>query len=275
MVDLPGIVVSEAFVQDHLDELVLCDVRFYLDGRSALDAYKSSHLPGALFVDLDHDLSDEPGEAAGRHPFPSPDAFAERLGALGIGDDSVVVAYDDSGGGTAGRMVWMLRAIDQRAGLLDGGLGGWTGAVESGPPTPRRTVARTPIPWPASIENTSDELLQRVATSVLLDARSGERFRGDVEPTAAPPGHIPGARSLPWTDLIDPVTRHFLPPDEVRQRFARAGVDTNEGFIASCGSGVSACALLVGGVYAGLTPGELFVPSTSGWTAEGREVVAE
>src|SRR6202167_2946760 len=183
MVDLPGIVVSEAFVQDHLDELVLCDVRFYLDGRSALDAYKSSHLPGALFVDLDHDLSDNPGGAGGRHPVPSPDAFAERLGALGIGDDSGVIAYDDSGGGTAGRMVWMLRAIGQRAGLLDGGLGGWTGAVESGPPTSRRTVARTPIPWPASIENTADELLQRVATSVLLDARSGERFRGDVEPT--------------------------------------------------------------------------------------------
>ena len=199
----------------------------------------------------------------------------DRSRSLLIGDDSVVVAYDDSGGGTAGRMVWMLRAIGQRAGLLDGGLEGWTGAVESGPPTSRRTVARTPIPWPASIENTADELLQRVATSVLLDARSGERFRGDVEPTAAPPGHIPGARSLPWTDLIDPVTRHFLSPDEVRQRFARAGVDTNEGFIASCGSGVSACALLVGGVYAGLTPGELFVPSTSGWTAEGREVVTE
>jgi thiosulfate/3-mercaptopyruvate sulfurtransferase len=172
-------------------------------------------------------------------------------------------------------MVWMLRAIGQRAGLLDGGLEGWKGAFESSPPTPRRTISRTPVPWPASIENTADEMLQRVSTSVLLDARSGERYRGEVEPTAAPPGHIPGARSLPWTDLIDPVTKHFLPPDQVRQRFARVGVDTNERFIASCGSGVSACALLVGGVHAGLIPGELFVPSTSGWTAEGRAVVTE
>jgi thiosulfate/3-mercaptopyruvate sulfurtransferase len=275
MVDLPGIVVSEAFVHAHRDELVLCDVRFYLDGRSALDAYTSAHLRGALFVDLDHDLSDEPGGAAGRHPFPSPDAFAERLGALGIGDDAVVVAYDDSGGGTAGRLVWMLRAIGQQASLLDGGFKGWTGTLESGPPTPRRTVPRTPVPWPSSIENTADEMLQRIATSVLLDARAGERYRGDIEPTAAPPGHIPGARSLPWTDLIDPVTKHFLAPEEVRRRFAAAGVGTDQGFIASCGSGVSACALLVGGVYAGLTPGELFVPSTSGWTADGREVVTE
>ncbi|HWD95874.1 MAG TPA: sulfurtransferase [Acidimicrobiales bacterium] len=275
MIDLPGIVVNETFVRDHRDELVLCDVRWYLDGRSALDAYASSHLPGALFVDLDRNLSGEPGGAAGRHPFPSPDAFAERLGALGVGDDAVVIAYDDSGGGTAGRMVWMLRAIGQRAGLLDGGIDGWKGALESGPPTPRPAIARTPVPWPASIENTADEMLQRIATSVLLDARAGERFRGEVEPTAAPPGHIPRARSLPWTDLIDPVTKYFLPPDQVRQRFAKVGVDANEQFIASCGSGVSACALLVGGVHAGLIPGELFVPSMSGWSAEGREVVTE
>jgi thiosulfate/3-mercaptopyruvate sulfurtransferase len=275
MVDLPGIVVNETFVQDHLDELVLCDVRWYLDGRSALDAYASSHLPGAVFVDLDRDLSGEPGGAAGRHPFPSPESFAERLGALGIGDDSVVVAYDDSGGGTAGRMVWMLRSIGQRAGLLDGGLEGWRGAFESGPPTPRRTISRTPVPWHASIEHSAEVMLQRASTLVLLDARSGERFRGEVEPTATPPGHIPGARSLPWTELIDPVTKRFLPPDRVRQRFAAVGVDANENFIASCGSGVSACALLVGGVHAGLTPGELFVPSMSGWTAEGREVVTE
>lgn len=275
MIDLPGIVVSETFVQDHLDELVLCDVRWYLDGRSALDAYVSSHLPGAIFVDLDRDLSGEPGGAAGRHPFPSPDRFAERLGALGIGDDSVVVAYDDSGGGTAARMVWMLRALGQPAGLLDGGIEGWKGAFGSGAPTRRRTISRAPVAWPASIENTAEVMLQRVSASVLLDARSGERFRGEVEPTAAPPGHIPGARSLPWTVLIDPVTKYFLPPDEVRQRFATVGVDTNKKFIASCGSGVSACALLVGGVHAGLIPGELFVPSVSGWVAEGREVDTE
>jgi thiosulfate/3-mercaptopyruvate sulfurtransferase len=274
VIDLPGIVVSEAFVRVYVEELVLCDVRWYLDGRSALDAYIASHLPGALYVDLDLDLSDEPGGAAGRHPFPSPDTFAERLGALGISDDSVVVAYDDSGGGTAGRMVWMLRAIGQQAGLLDGGIGGWKGALESGPQTPRRPIGRTPVPWPASIEQTTEVMLQRISISVLLDARSGERFRGEIEPTTAPPGHVPGARSLPWTDLVDPVTKYFLPPDQIRQRFAAVGVDTNEKFIASCGSGVSACALLVGGVHAGLGPGELFVPSMSGWAAEGREVVS-
>jgi thiosulfate/3-mercaptopyruvate sulfurtransferase len=275
MVALPGIVVNEAFVQEHLDELVLCDVRWYLDGRSALDAYRTSHLPDALFVDLDNDLSDEPGGSAGRHPFPSPAAFAERLGVLGIGEDAVVVAYDDSGGGTAGRMVWMLRAIGQQAGLLDGGIEAWTGAFESGPQTPRRTISRSSVPWPASIETTVEVMIQRTSTSVLLDARSSERFRGEVEPTAAPPGHIPGARNLPWTDLVDPATKHFLPPDQIRQRFATVGIDTKEKFIASCGSGVSACALLVGGVHAGLMPGELFVPSVSGWTADGREVASE
>ncbi len=275
MIALPDIVVSESFVPEHVHELVLCDVRWYLDGLNALDAYKASHLPGAVFIDLDSDLSDQPGGGAGRHPFPSPETFAERLGALGIGDDSVVVAYDDSGGGTAGRMVWMLRAIGQQAGLLDGGIGGWGESFESGPPAPRPTISRTPVPWPASVAITADEMLQRQSTSVLLDARSGPRFRGEVEPTPAPPGHIPGARSLPWTNLIDPVTKHFLPRDQIRQQFATAGVYTSDRFIASCGSGVSACALLVAGVHAGLIPGELFVPSTSGWTAEGRAVVSE
>lgn len=273
--DLSNIVVDETFVREHRDELVLCDVRWYLDGRSSREVYTSSHLPGAIFVDLDRDLSAEPGGPAGRHPFPDPATFSQRLGALGIGDDAVVVAYDDSGGGTAGRMVWMLRAIGQRAHLLDGGMQGWTGARDSGAPTPRPRVSRATVPWPASITNTAEELLDRIDTSVLLDARSGERYRGEVEPTSAPPGHIPGARNLPWTDLIDPVTKRFLPPHQIRQRFADVGVDAANPFIASCGSGVSACALLVGGVHAGLAPGELFVPSVSGWTAEGRSVVTD
>ena len=98
-------------------DTVLCDVRWYLDGRSGLEAYEAGHLPGAVFVDLDEDLTGPPGPEVGRHPLPSAAAFARSMGELGIGPDDTVVAYDDSGGMSAGRLVWMLRVLGQPAAL--------------------------------------------------------------------------------------------------------------------------------------------------------------
>src|SRR5919197_3734512 len=126
-----GPVVDVAWLREHLDRVVLADVRWYLDGRPGRAEYDRGHLPGAVFVDLDRVLAAEGTPAAGRHPLPEPDAFARGMSELGIGDRDTVVAYDDAGGVVAARLVWMLRAIGRDAALLDGGIGAWDGPLET------------------------------------------------------------------------------------------------------------------------------------------------
>ena len=89
-----------------LPRAVFCDVRWYLDGRSGQDAYDSGHLPGAVFIDLDRHLTSDPGPKVGRHPFPTSESFARSMGALGIGPDDPVVAYDDAGGMAVTNRCW-------------------------------------------------------------------------------------------------------------------------------------------------------------------------
>jgi thiosulfate/3-mercaptopyruvate sulfurtransferase len=144
-------VVAASWVLDRLTTdplVVLADVRWYLDGRPGRAAFEDAHLPGAVFVDLDHDLSRadlDPTE--GRHPLPAPATFAAAMGRLGIGDEHLVVAYDDSGGMSAGRLVVMLRMLGRRATLLDGGLAAWPGPVDRGPGLEREQAVFTPSPW--------------------------------------------------------------------------------------------------------------------------------
>src|SRR4051794_21700364 len=191
----------------------------------ALDAYVAGHVPGAVFVDVGRDLSSPGLATAGRHPLPSPEEFAAAMGHLGVGDEDAVVAYDDSGGGTAGRLVWMLRAIGHDAALLDGGLGAWPGAVETGPPPVRSPAAFTPRPWPAGALVEADEVAVLAAPSwaAVLDARAAERYRGDPEPVDSRAGHVPGAISAPWQGFLDPATGRFLPADVLRARFEALG----------------------------------------------------
>ncbi len=143
-----GPIVSVPWWQTHRDQVVLADVRWYLDGRSGRDAYDAGHLPAAVFVDLDKWLASQGRPEAGRHPLPDPAVFAEGLGQLGIADDDTVVAYDDAGGTIAARLVWMLRATGHDAAMLDGGLQAYGGPLER--VTPPRPPARfTARPWPA------------------------------------------------------------------------------------------------------------------------------
>ena len=114
-------VVDIDWLKSHPDA-VLADVRHYLDGRSGAEAYAAGHLPGAVFVAMDDVLADPPTADRGRHPLPDPQRFADGLGAVGIGDDTTVVAYDDAGGAMAARLVWLLRKLGREAALLDGGL---------------------------------------------------------------------------------------------------------------------------------------------------------
>ena len=263
-------VVDPAWLDAHRSSVVLADVRWYLDGRSGRAAYDAGHLPGAVFVDLDRWLAGEASPAAGRHPLPDPVVFAAGLGSLGIGDDDPVVAYDDDGGVIAARLVWLLRAIGHDAALLDGGLTAYDGPLEQAPSS-RPAATFTPRPWPAErlagVDDTTD------AANVVLDARAPERFRGDEEPVDPRAGHIPGARNLPCRANVDEQGR-FLPPAELRRRFAAAGIGNGTPVVSYCGSGVTACHNLLALEHAGLGPGRLYPGSWSQYSSDPDRVIA-
>jgi len=260
---------------DHPDA-VLADVRWYLDGRDARAAYESGHLPGAVFIDLEVDLSDHTSPAdAGRHPFPSPEAFAAAMGSHGIGDDSTVIAYDDTGGMTAGRLVVMLRMLGRNAALLDGGMASWHGELMTGYGANPEHLDFTPCEWPvdrlADAEQTA--AIAQSADGLALDARAYERFTGEVTQIDPRPGHIPGAASAPWAATIDPVTKRFRAAAELRSHFVDLGVNEASSVVAYCGSGVSACMNILAMERAELPPARLYVASFSGWSATAdREV---
>jgi thiosulfate/3-mercaptopyruvate sulfurtransferase len=245
-------------------------VRWYLDGRSGHDAFHAGHIPGAVFCDLDVVLASHKEPTSGRHPLPSPSAFAAALGSLGVKESDFVVAYDDTGGGTAGRLVWMLRAIGQPAAILDGGLGAWTGALSTIDEV-REPVARSVSPWPPTMLEHLEDLDDLEASTVVLDARAVERYTGLVEPVDPRPGHIPGVRNLPWMSLLD-ADGKLADEAELREAFANFGVSSAGDLVASCGSGVTACMLLIAAEQAGLGSGRLYVPSFSGWSSSGRDV---
>jgi len=262
-------IVSPEWLAQHRHEVILADVRWYLDGRSGRAAFEAGHLEGAVFVDLDIDLSDKSQPAtAGRHPLPSPEAFASAMTGLGIGDHTPVVAYDDTGGSTAGRLVVMLRALGRSAALLDGGMAAWAEPLVAGVATPRTaSPAFSAQQWPAERFATVEDVaaIATGAARVLLDARAPERYRGEVEPVDPKAGHIPGARNLPWVLNLDPTTGRFRTPGALREIYAAAGIDAGTEVICSCGSGVTACADVLGLEHAGLPVPRLFVPSWSGW----------
>jgi thiosulfate/3-mercaptopyruvate sulfurtransferase len=264
-------IVDVDWLRDHRDDVVLADVRFYLDGRSTRAAYDAGHLPGAVYVDLHRWLAGPASPADGRHPLPSPGVFAEGMGRLGIGDDSTVVAYDDAGGVIAARLVWMLRAIGRRAALLDGGTAAWDGALVTEEPVVA-PAAFTPAPWPVERIASPDDAA--AAGRVVVDARQRGRFAGDgpdpVDPRA---GHIPGARSLPAREHLGADER-LLPIEELRGRLRAAGIDGTTEVISYCGSGVTACHNLLVIEHAGLGTGRLYPGSWSQWSADLARPVA-
>lgn len=266
-------IVGGAWLQANVAHVVVADVRWYLDGRSGRAAYEAGHIPGAIFVDLDEGLSAPPGPS-GRHPLPDPDVFATALGAAGIGDGTPVVAYDDAAGMVAGRLWWMLRSLGEPAAVLGGGLAAWPGTLSTDVPE-TGPASFTPRPWPPEPYATIDEVdeLRRDPGTVVLDARSPERYRG--EPNAIDPrfGHIPGALSAPSSANLAP-DGTLRSPEELRASYAAAGVDGDADVVAYCGSGVSACLDLLALEVAGLGGGRLFVGSWSAWGADDNRPVA-
>jgi thiosulfate/3-mercaptopyruvate sulfurtransferase len=264
-------VVGPEWLSANLDDVVVADTRWYSDGRSAAAAYESGHIAGAIFVNLDRDLSAPPSREAGRHPLPEPAAFAETMGRLGVSDSDVVIAYDAAGCVYAARLVWMLRATGHSAAVLDGGLAGWAGPVNS--ESPHREPARfSPVDWPADRLASIDEAAS--GSRLLIDARSGERYRGEGDDPLDPrSGHVPGAISVPCRENLQPSGR-FLPVEVLRRRFESLGVPDAGAVTAYCGSGVTACHDLLALEWAGLGQGRLFVGSWSQWSSDPRRPIA-
>jgi thiosulfate/3-mercaptopyruvate sulfurtransferase len=239
---------------------VLLDVRWALGDPHGREHYLEGHLPGAVFVDLATELAAPPTPARGRHPLPPPSEFQASASRWGIRTGDVVVAYDNSGNTAAARAWWMLRSAGfPDVYLLDGGLAAWQDAglvLESGPVDPvPGDVCFTGVGMPAV------DLAAAAAwagSGILLDARAGERYRGEFEPVDPRAGHIPGALSAPTTENLDASGR-FLPAAELRQRFEGLGIRDEVPVAVYCGSGVTAAhevaALEIAGFRAALYPG--------------------
>jgi thiosulfate/3-mercaptopyruvate sulfurtransferase len=277
--ELPGPLVSPEWLVEALRDggprLVLADVRWY-PNRDAREAYEEGHIPGAVFLDAERDLAGPVVADSGRHPLPSPEAFAEAMSRVGIGEESEVVAYDDTGGANAARLWWMLSVGGHPAAVMDGGLAAWPGDVEAGPPPTRRRARFSPYPWPE--ERVADHAevgrLRRSPSAVVIDARAAERYRAEAEPIDPVAGHIPGARNAPWTENLDPATGRFLAPQELRSRYAEVGADGARQAVVHCGSGITACHDILAMEVAGLPPARLYVASWSGWIADPSRPVA-
>lgn len=258
-------VVSGEWLAGHLGEVRVVDTRWYLDGRSGLAAYQAGHIPGAVWLDIDADLSDPGSTAAGRHPLPSPERFAAALGKAGIAEGTPVVAYDDAGGSIAARLWWMLHVLDEPVAVLDGGLAAWLGQLttDSLDVVP---VERRPRPWPTRFFVTADDIAD-VATraATVLDARTANRYAAG-DPNIDPrPGHVPGARSAPWADNLGSDGK-FRSPAALRDRYAALAGDGP--LVAYCGSGVTACHDLLAATIAGRDDLALYPGSWSQWGAD-------
>jgi thiosulfate/3-mercaptopyruvate sulfurtransferase len=245
--------------------IVLADTRWYLDGASGKEAYDRGHLPGAVFIDLDRWLSGPASTEEGRNPLPDPVVFAQGMRECGIGDEDLVVAYDDAGGVIAARLVWMLRASGHHAAVLDGGIAAYQGPLESeaAAPVPAAAVASptfTARPWPehllADISHATSPAFQ------VVDARNRDRYLGQHDPVDPRPGHIPGALNVPCRRNLDPAGQ-LLSEAQLLGNFQRAGIDSADRMVSYCGSGVTACHNLLVLEHLGLGRGRLFV---GGWS---------
>jgi thiosulfate/3-mercaptopyruvate sulfurtransferase len=249
---------------------VLLDVRWALGDPLGHDHYLQGHLPGAVFVDLATELADPAVPERGRHPLPSPLKFQDAVRRWGISNGDVVVAYDDSANMAAARAWWMLRNAGlAEVYLLDGGLAAWRAAglpLEQGevmPPSGDVTLTDGQMPVldaPAVTAWTENRphLESPQPCKVLLDARAGERYRGEAEPVDPRAGHIPGAVSAPTSQNVGS-DGQFLPPGELRRRFEALGITDDVEVGVYCGSGVTAAhqvaALELAGFRAALYPG--------------------
>ncbi len=255
----------------------VADVRWSLTGPPGRVDYRAGHLPGAVYLDVDADLAGPPGPG-GRHPLPFAAALQAALRAAGVYASTPVVAYDAADGSVAARLWWLLRWAGHPAvAVLDGGIAAWRAAglpVTVEMPRPQvGTFTVRPGGMPV-LDAAQAATLAR--DGVLLDARAAPRYRGEVEPVDPRAGHIPGATSAPSSELTDSQGR-WLPPSRLRELAHRWGVAGTE-IGAYCGSGINACAVVLGLELGGVTPARrpaaLYAGSWSQWCTDPDRPVA-
>lgn len=258
-----GPIVSPEWLHEHIDDadLRVIDFRWYLMGGRGRDAYERGHIPGAVFVDLEAVT----GEGGGRHPLPTAQQFEVEMQKAGVGLRTKVVAYDDAGSSIASRLWFLLRFFGHESqAVLDGGLAAWGGPLATDAPAVATGTFRAREPDRSGILDFDD--VRRLTGVPLIDARAGERYRGEKEPIDPKAGHIPGALSAPWAENLRPDGR-FKSPQELRERFAQLGIGDEKGAVAYCGSGVNATHDLLAMELAGIKNGRLYAGSWSDWSS--------
>lgn len=271
--------VTADWVAAHLDapDVVVFDCRFDLTHPgTGREQYAQGHIPGALYLDLEQDLSRPKQAHGGRHPLPEIVSFCRKMGALGVDEAVTVVAYDAQQGSMAARLWWMLRYLGHdRVRVLDGGWGAW---LAGGYPVGRDVRTRAPRTFVPRVRSGAlvdiEELRRRRSTAVrLVDSRAPERYRGEVEPLDPVAGHIPDAANLPWNGNVD--AQGFLKPVEaLQERFADLREDRGE-IVVYCGSGVTACVNLLAMAEAGITNARLYLGGWSDWCSYQENPVAK
>jgi thiosulfate/3-mercaptopyruvate sulfurtransferase len=256
-------------------DLLIFDCRFDLTHPSAgIESYSAGHIPGAIYVDLEKDLSSIKTGTNGRHPLPSPVNWGKTRQRLGIAPNQHVIAYDNQGAMFASRLWWMLRAIGhEKVQVLDGGLDSWKGQIS--------TELLKPVPLEQPLEPFDynglvlvDEVLNNVTSrhKKVLDARASDRFHGQNETLDPVGGHIPGALNRFFKDNLD--AGLFKTPEKLRQQFSELlGNISASDIIHQCGSGVTACHNLLAMESAGLSGSRLYAGSWSEWCADPKRPV--
>lgn len=259
-------VVSADWLAHHLNDrkVAIVDCRFSLtDASLGRQQYKSSHIPGAYYFDLNQDLSSPVEQHGGRHPLPDLDIFAAKLAQAGITNETLVAAYDDSRLAFAARFWWLLRYVGHdRVAVLDGGYQGWLKAkypYTSLIPPKRSGEFRVNVQRDRTVN--IEQVKARSDQAVLIDSREGERYRGEREPIDSIAGHIPGAVNFPWQDVTD-ANGYLKPLHEQQQRWS--GVQSASELLVYCGSGVTACVNLLSLQLAG-REAKLYAGSWSDW----------
>jgi thiosulfate/3-mercaptopyruvate sulfurtransferase len=273
------VTVSELAAQVANPDWVIVDVRHDLAQAEQWGEaqYRAGHVPGAVFAHLDRDLSGPKTGHNGRHPLPTPEACAATFGRLGIEQGRQVVAYDQGNGAYASRLWWMLRWLGHDAvAVLDGGFAAWQRGglpLATDVPAPRRARFAIRRVGP-TIDTAQVAAALPTGALTLIDARGAERYRGEVEPLDPVAGHIPGARSRPFTTNLD-ADGTFRPAAALREEFAAlvAGRPLDH-VVHQCGSGVTACHNLLAMEIAGLSGTRLYPGSWSEWCADPARPVA-
>ncbi|MGX1828995.1 sulfurtransferase [Paenibacillus taichungensis] len=256
-------------------DVVIADCRFLLGQPEAgRQAYEAGHIPGAVYLDLEKDLSAPVSTHGGRHPLPDPAELASRLSKAGIGSNARVIAYDDQGGMNASRLWWLLRYLGhEQVYVMDEGFSTWQNAKFP-------VTTDVPVQIPASFEvNVQPGLLASVedvqqastdGSAVLIDSRDARRYAGLEEPIDAKAGHIPGAVNYFWKDVLDSEGR-WTGAEALEERFSK--LDKDGAIIVYCGSGVSACPNVIALEEAGYSNVKLYSGSWSDWISyEGNPV---